>query len=70
MRENYEKKKEAFAAWQASKCSDEQLALAIKSTDECLETLRAMGDGGHFLMGLQMLRDGMDMAQSARKRDR
>lgn len=67
MTDAYEKKAEAFAAWQACKITDAQLDLAITSVTDALETLRAMGDGGHFLTGIQLSLESMRGARDSRR---
>jgi hypothetical protein len=65
-----QKKKAAFDAWQSGKCSDEELALCIKSLDDSIETLQALRVGGIILSGLYMTLNSMSSAMDSRKRDR
>lgn len=68
MTDSFEKKSEAFKAWQACSCSDAQLDFAIASLIDTIETLRAIGDSGHWLMGLHLNLTSMESARNARRR--
>ncbi len=59
----------AIKAWEDSKCSNVQLSIAIKATEEALITLRAFGANWIICAGLQSSLTSMQSAMEARFRD-
>ena len=60
---------EAIQAWEAGKCSNIQLVIAIKATEETLNALRAFGCNWVMLVGLQNTLSSMKSSMESRLND-
>lgn len=63
-------KKEAFAAWDAGKCSDAQLDVCIQAMSDLDETFTALGIHGLMRCGFFIQLDSLNRAKEARERNR
>jgi len=64
---SYDQKKAAFEAWNKGKCSDEELALCIKSLGDAIETMHALKAGSIIISGMHLLSHSMENAMYSRK---
>lgn len=67
---NLEKKRDAFAAYDASKMSDEQLKTARESLRDLVETMIAMGIRGAPVAGFIQMEISLQGYIDARARDK